>query len=774
MLKFKGITLMLILAFLWGGCEPEEIDPINPLSANAGDDQQSTITSNVILDGRASVNANNQPMQYAWEIIRKPETAWISINNPDQVISEFVGSSAGEYVVQLTVSYGNWQDTDSVKITLAENQEHQLEAKAGQDIIIETGNSVNLDASSSIAEAGQEVSYLWEILTSPEGNSSVIQNSDEVIATLQPDKPGEYLVKLTLRIGTQSSHDLIKITAITGNSTQGAVIIDSDITSDRILNNVFVSEPEKFDYLVTRDVAIRGAKLTIEPGVRIGFENGVGLLVAQDGSLKAYSPDHSNIPIIFQGKESEKGYWNGIDNLSQNPAEYISGIEIRDAGKLGYGLKVRNGAKLFLTNSHIHHNLGRGVLFEESALIQEFNGNFIYDNEISPIKIPAGLVSKLLYNNQFQNGPIEVTDGRIFDGTQNFWPNFNVDYHVLEDLIIYNGSTITLGQGVHLNMANDKAIRVTGGSVLSFVGSETDPIIIEGINKQAGTWRGIYVDNSQGKLSTIFRAEIRHAGSNPIVGGESATIKMGNQAKLSVQQTILDLGNGHGLEAVASNMQLIFNLNIIRNHTGHPMYVTADMVEHLDYLTLMENNGSNEVAVDGFTPLAKDDGEIVWNGFTQRNPYIMKGLGKDLLIQSGMRINHGVVIKMQAGSRIDVTNANGRLGYLVIEGLEGSPVIIKGAEETPGSWFGITYSTNNTQNIIQYAEIHHAGKLKTNDFSAAVTVDNVPQGSLLIQKSKIASSGQHGIAAAKQFENLLNTAELSFEGIAGEELFIWE
>lgn len=228
------------------------------------------------------------------------------------------------------------------------------------------------------------------------------------------------------------------------------------------------------------------------------------------------------------------------------------------------------------------------------------------------------------------------------------------------------------------------------------------------------------------RVSSIGFAEIRHAGSTAIAGQSAATIKLGNGGRLKLFKTTLDEGKGIGLEAAASTMILEMADNTIKNHLSYPISVTAQMVEHLDYLTRFENNGVNEVAVDGFNALAKDGGEIIWKGFAERIPYVVKGLGKDLRIQSGMRIKAGVVIKMQDGSSIDVQDANGRLAYLNIEGAAGNPVIIQGVNDTAGSWYGITYSTNHAQNVINQAIIRNAGKTMSNNFSAAITVDNVP------------------------------------------------
>lgn len=772
MTKLRQTAFVLFAIFVLTSCEKDENNPINPLTADAGDPTEGFVGYSTILDGSNSTNTSGKPISYKWEVTTKPDGATTTIEGQEEILAKFTGSIPGEYVVSLTISYQSWQDEDTVLITLTDDAAPILLAVAGEDRTLEIGQDVALDASASSYD-GVNVQILWEAVSKPQSSQVIIQDSNKLQASFNPDKAGEYVFKLTLTSGPLKSQDIVKINVLTSGSGD-AIIINADILQDRTLSNIFVSDPEKLDYLVTKDVAVRGATLTVEPGVRIGFEEGTGLVIGENGSLKAYTLDFTNQPIVFQGKEGQRGYWDGIKILSKNPPEYIAGIEVKDAGKLGYGLLIGPETRFFLTHSTIHHNEGVGIWFEIRSLISEFKTNKIFDNSESPLQIPAQLMTNIFWDNQLNDGAIQITEGKILSGLENFWATFLVPYDILDELVIYNGSTLILSPGVHLNVANDKAIRVISGSALRVLGEGNNPVLIEGKTKSPGAWRGILIDNSQGRASSLGFAYIKHAGSNAIAGQEAATIKLGNGANLKIFNTTLDEGNGHGLEAVASNMTLEMTDNIIKNHLKNPISVTAQMVEHLDYLTRMEDNGQNEVLVDGFNALAKDGGEIVWKGFAQRVPFVIKGLGKDLRIQSGMRIKSGVTIKMQGGSRIDVQDANGRLGYLNIEGVEGNPVIIQGVNDVVGSWYGITYSTNHAQNVINHAIIGNAGQTMSNNFSAAITVDNVPQGSLLIQNSKIIKSGQHGIAIAEQFLDFLRVSNLTFEGISGEEIYDWK
>lgn len=776
MKNFKIFGLILVLfAGLVTSCEEIDEEPTNPLTAEAGEEQEIEAGFQTVLDASQSVNSIGQTMNYEWKLIEKPQGATVATSNLDKPALNFSADKVGDYVFELTVSYLSWTSTDRVIIKVKESTEARLVAIAGEDRVASLSQEVQLNALGSINELGGAMEFVWELIQKPQGSLSQIRSSDDAVTSFVPDALGEYLIKLTVKVGSKTSFDLIKITVEQGSgSDQQPILIQSDITSDRVLTDVFLNDPDKMDYLVTKDVIVRGAKLTIEPGVRIGFEEGTGLIIDPSASLKAYTLDFNNKPIVFQGKLAQKGYWDGIQLLSQNPMEYISGIEIRDAGNLGYGLKVGPQTKLFLSFSKIQHNLGIGIWFDDSAYIVEFKDNTIRENEIAPLKIPARLITSLVFENQIQNGPIQVTDGRIFNGLDNHWPNFNAEYEVLTDLVVYNGSNLIISSGSKVNMAENKSIRVIGGASMKLIGEANSPVKIEGMSKEMGSWKGIYIENSQNNPSSILYTEIRHAGSEPIEGQDPATVKLGNGAYLKMNRSLLSQGRGNGFEALVDGIRLEFKENAIKGHLGRPIVVGAELVEYLDYLTVMENNTIQEVAVDGFKPLIKTNGEIIWKGFLSQVPYVVRGQGKNLNIQSGMRIKAGAIIKMQPASRIEVKNANGSLGYLAIEGFAGRPVVIQGTNLTSGSWDGIVYSTNNTQNLIQHAEILHAGRVVPNQMTAAVRVNHLPQGSLVMQQVKIAFTGLHGIAINKDFRDLLKTSGLAFEDIGGEEIFAWE
>lgn len=766
--------ILLVFAGLNTSCEDTAEQPTNPLIAEAGEEQQLVPNTVTLLDGSKSENSIGGSITYQWELIEKPEGSQVETSPLNQVAVQFSTDKPGEYIFKLTITHQGWSDTDTVKITVVEGPPSKLEAKAGEDKTIELGNSVQVDGTGSVNELGGAMEFVWEFVQKPEGSVAEIRYPDDAIANFKPDKIGKYLIKLTVKVESNSSSDLLEITVVEDDGAVLPVMITEDILEDKVFENVFVEDDLLFDYIVTKDINV-GAMLTVKPGVRIGFEQDSKLTILPNGTLVADAP-MENTGIVFQGKENTLGFWEGILIESGSPGNILRGVEIKNAGQgpLGAAVMIEDGGLIKLIKTHIHSNRGIGLDFQIGGRFSEIISCKIENNTTAHIRISAYQVRDVSTLNEIGPGKIQVIEARLNDGSEHIWPTFDAQYDILEDLVIYGGTSWIVSNGARINMAENTSIRAIQQSRLIMLGEMGNPVIIEGISKIKGYWKGIHVENSGSQQSKILWAEIRHAGSNPVVtGNESSTINLGKQGWLAVGRSILDLGKGSGLVAKAEASFLEFDLNSIRNHSEHPIVVSTLQVDNLDHRTSFENNTKPEVVIDGQLPIANQSQVVVWKGFYQNVPYLVKGLSNFLKINSGLKLEAGVILKMMPGSGITVQNTNGSEAFLKLEGIPGAPVRIQGVEENAGSWNGIRISTTSLSNQFDYAEILHAGMLVQDRFSAAIHVNNAPEGALTIKNSKIAKSGQHGIAVNNLFQNRLIMSNLTFENIPGSNIHIW-
>lgn len=139
--KILGLIL-LVFAGMVTSCEEIDQALTNPLTAEAGEEQQLVPNAMALLDGSGSVNSVEAPINYHWELIKKPEGATIKTSTLNKVAVQFSTNKPGEYVFKLTVTYQSWFDSDTVRVIVVESPVSKLEANVGENQEILKGNSI--------------------------------------------------------------------------------------------------------------------------------------------------------------------------------------------------------------------------------------------------------------------------------------------------------------------------------------------------------------------------------------------------------------------------------------------------------------------------------------------------------------------------------------------------------------------------------------------------------------------------------------------------------
>lgn len=109
--------------------------------------------------------------------------------------------------------------------------------------------------------------------------------------------------------------------------------------------------------------------LTIEAGVTVIFDTGTFLQVDKTGTLNA--PGSEALPIVFTSSvvNPAPGDWNALVALAHSTVN-MSWIDLSYAGYGGdpRAIWVMTGANFQMHHSHIHHNLGNGILLDGAGL----------------------------------------------------------------------------------------------------------------------------------------------------------------------------------------------------------------------------------------------------------------------------------------------------------------------------------------------------------------------------------------------------------------------
>lgn len=97
-----------------------QIDTVNSAPvANAGPDQEVFVGDDVSLDGRASSDADRDPLGYQWVLLTTPDGSLTTLRNPDRPLAAFVADLEGAYVAQLIVNDGRLDSDPDTALIMA-------------------------------------------------------------------------------------------------------------------------------------------------------------------------------------------------------------------------------------------------------------------------------------------------------------------------------------------------------------------------------------------------------------------------------------------------------------------------------------------------------------------------------------------------------------------------------------------------------------------------------------------------------------------------------
>lgn len=135
------------------------------------------------------------------------------------------------------------------------NIEQTVDANAGADLAdVRVGESVNLDGSGSTGAASESLTFSWLLQTIPAGSTSSFSNGATANPSFVPDRPGVYVVQLT-------------VTGSLGSS-------DTDTVSVTVINTPPVANAgsDQFDVAVGMPVALDGSASADSDGDSLDYQ----------------------------------------------------------------------------------------------------------------------------------------------------------------------------------------------------------------------------------------------------------------------------------------------------------------------------------------------------------------------------------------------------------------------------------------------------------------------------------------------------------------------
>jgi hypothetical protein len=171
--------------------------------ANAGPAQSVNVGALVQLTGAGSTDVDGNPLTYAWSLISKPAGSAAAISNPTAVMPTFTVDLPGTYIAQLVVNDGQVNSAPAT-VTISTNASGPPTANAGPNQTVKHHSLVQLTGSGVDPQA-RPLTYLWSLVTKPNGSTAAINNPTAQNPTFTADLLGIYVAQLIVNNGVENS-----------------------------------------------------------------------------------------------------------------------------------------------------------------------------------------------------------------------------------------------------------------------------------------------------------------------------------------------------------------------------------------------------------------------------------------------------------------------------------------------------------------------------------------------------------------------------------------
>ena len=201
---------------------------------DAGSDVNGFTGTAIVLAGTAS-DPDGHELIWSWAVTDAPTGAQPALTGADTATPTFTGDLAGPYVITASVTDGFATVTDTVTVVLTDAASNQAPiAVAGDDFVVNLGETVELDGSASSDPDGNILTFLWTIVDGP--GDATLTDADQAVATILPDAAGEWTFQLTVSDGALSSSDVVVVLVntppVADAGTDQTVTVGDTVTLD--------------------------------------------------------------------------------------------------------------------------------------------------------------------------------------------------------------------------------------------------------------------------------------------------------------------------------------------------------------------------------------------------------------------------------------------------------------------------------------------------------------------------------------------------------------
>ena len=183
---------------------------------------QNVLTGTVVtLDGRASSDANADPLSFVWIFTSRPAGSAATLTGATTAQPSFNADVAGTYVATLVVHDGKVSSAPAVVTVTATAAASNAApvANAGVAQTVATGTVVTLDGSASTDANADPLTFAWTLTSRPAGSTAALTGATKVNPSFIADRAGTYVATLVVHDGKVSSAPVaVTVSAMSGGT----------------------------------------------------------------------------------------------------------------------------------------------------------------------------------------------------------------------------------------------------------------------------------------------------------------------------------------------------------------------------------------------------------------------------------------------------------------------------------------------------------------------------------------------------------------------------
>jgi len=509
-------------------------------------------------------------------------------------------------------------------------------------------------------------------------------------------------------------------------------------------------------HIITGDVYVDGAILTIEPGAVIKFKAGNGLYIGYYGGVSGatlIANGTSGLPILFTSDAPTKaaGDWDFIgfyDGASKQSSMQYCTVEYGGGYSQNYGQIYIAETALSISNSIIRYSESHGFSLDDEGYFADFTNNVVEQVVESAIQIYANHAHTIGTGNNLQSSRgISVQGDKVENGNVR-WLKQSVAF-VLEGEVYVGsatGSALTLDPGVEIWMGGGTGLHFgyysgTFGTLIA-EGTQSEHIKITSsapeVSRSAGDWDYIGFYDGAGTGSSLAYCDIEYGG------GYSDYYGMINIDESGVSLNNSTITNSQSM-GVSLDDEAFFT-----GCTGNAFQDNAIVPIEMD-ANYAHTIGAGNTFNTGPGIMVKGDkiegAEQTW--LKHNKPYILSG---DIYIGSAtgskLSIAPGATVQFTEGSALYVGYYSNTYGILEADGEVGNEITFTSAApagfESAGDWDGIWFYDGATNgNIMDNCIVSYGGGYS--DYSGNIDVESNTAGVPIISNCHIEYSESWGI-----------------------------